>query len=287
MERVLAGASRRYPLHGWLGLGLVAVAWSLSWGLQGLRTHLLFFPLWLGYVLAVDGLLWRRGGSSPWSRSRRGFARLFVVSIPGWWLFEAFNERVGNWHYLGGEHFSDVEYVLLASLSFSTVVPAVFVTAELLRTAPWTERLAAGPRFGFLARRGPCAAAGVAMLALLLAWPRVFYPLLWIGVLCVLDPLAARLGRPSLGERLARGDWRQAAALALGALVCGFFWELWNAHSYPKWIYETPGVEFAHLFEMPLLGYLGYLPFGLELHALAHLLGPRLSEPYGKMPRSV
>ena len=43
-------------------------------------------------------------------------------------------------------------------------------------------------------------------------------------------------------------------ALALGALICGFFLELWNFHSYPKWIYRPPGVEFLHLFEMPLLG---------------------------------
>jgi hypothetical protein len=160
-------------------------------------------------------------------------------------------------------------------LSFSTVVPAVVETAELVRTFAWTESLARGPRLKLAARPGLCLLAGVAMLGLLLAWPRVFYPLLWLGVLFVLDPLAALLGKRSLGERLARGDWRSAVALALGALVCGFFWELWNSHSYPKWIYQTPGVEFAYLFEMPLLGYLGYLPFGLELYALTHLLLPR------------
>ena len=64
-------------------------------------------------------------------------------------------------------------------------------------------------------------------------------------------------------------------ALALGALVCGFFWELWNFYSYPKWTYHTPGVEFLHVFEMPLLGFLGYPPFGLELYALVHLIAPR------------
>jgi hypothetical protein len=76
---------------------------------------------------------------------------------------------------------------------------------------------------------------------------------------------------------LGRGDWRLAAALALGALVCGFFWELWNFYSYPKWTYHTPGVDFLHVFEMPLLGFLGYPPFGLELYALAHLIAPRPS----------
>ena len=63
-------------------------------------------------------------------------------------------------------------------------------------------------------------------------------------------------------------------SLALGALVCGFFWEMWNYWSYPQWIYHTPGVEFLHVFEMPLLGYGGYIPFALELCALKNFLWP-------------
>jgi hypothetical protein len=31
---------------------------------------------------------------------------------------------------------------------------------------------------------------------------------------------------------------------------------------------------------MPLLGYLGYPPFGLELYALAHLVRRRAPEPW-------
>ncbi|MCZ0454684.1 hypothetical protein, partial [Escherichia coli] len=75
-------------------------------------------------------------------------------------------------------------------------------------------------------------------------------------------------------DSLTRGDWRPVAALMLGALICGFFWEMWNIYSSPKWLYSTPGVEFLYVFEMPLLGYLGYLPFALELYALVHLLMP-------------
>ena len=66
-------------------------------------------------------------------------------------------------------------------------------------------------------------------------------------------------------------------ALWTGVLVCGFFWEMWNWRSYPKWIYDTPGVRSAYLFEMPALGYLGYLPFALELYLLKQLLLPRVA----------
>jgi hypothetical protein len=46
---------------------------------------------------------------------------------------------------------------------------------------------------------------------------------------------------------------------------------MWNFYSMPKWIYTVPGVDRWHVFEMPLLGYAGYLPFGLECLAVASL----------------
>lgn len=244
-----------------------------------MRTHVLFFPLWLGYILTVDALVHRRRGSSILSRSTSGFTWLFAASVPLWWFFELLNRRLGNWIYVGGESLSDLQYFLFASLSFSTVVPAVFESAELIRSGSWIERFAAGPRVRS-GGRGLAAwlALGALMLALLLAWPRFFYPLTWLALIFLLEPLCRRLGRRSLLTHLDRGDWRPAVSLALGALLCGFFWELWNFYSLPKWTYRTPGAQFLHLFEMPALGYFGYLPFGLELYPAVHLLLPRRPE---------
>jgi len=119
------------------------------------------------------------------------------------------------------------------------------------------------------------------MLVLLLAWPRYFFPFLGASVFLLLEPLNALLKHPSLLDRTQHGDWRQVMSLSLGCLMCGFFWELWNYYSYPKWIYHVPFVDFLHVFEMPLLGYGGYLVFAWELFALYFLatgvLGPRIS----------
>lgn len=262
--------------HGWFGLFLISVAWPLNWALPGLRTHFLFFPLWLGYALAVDALVLRRRGTSLLTRSRKDFALLFVYSAPAWWLFEAFNWRTQNWEYLGAGNFGGLTYFVLTTLSFSTVVPAVFETAELVRSTPFMRRLSDGPRLRptrplLLGMLG----IGLAMVALSMGLPGYFYPLLWGSAFFLAEPINAWLGRPSLLGHLQRGDWRPVAALALGTLVCGFFWELWNFYSYPKWTYHTPGVEFLHVFEMPLLGFLGYPPFGLELFALVHLIATR------------
>lgn len=263
---------RRLPLRGWLGLALVALAWPANWFLPGLRTHVLFFPLWLGYVLLLDGWLERRDGRSPWTRAPRASAVLFALSIPLWWAFEAANRVLGNWEYVGGERFGDVEYALLCSLAFSTVVPAVLVSAEWAWGLGWLQRCARGPRVVLTPLlRGASLVLGLALLACTLRWPRTCYPLLWVGGVFALEPLLLWRGRRGLTRDLARGDWRPWIALWTGGLACGFCWELWNWRSYPKWIYHIPespipGVNAPKLFEMPLLGYLGYWPFALVVY---------------------
>lgn len=250
-----------------LGLALVGVCWPANWWLPGLRTHLLFFPLWLGAILALDGRLELVRGSSPCSRSPRAFLGLFLLSLPLWWGFELANERLANWRYLGREHFTDLEYALLGSLSFSTVVPAVLLFAESLHGARWLERFARGPRLADTPRlRVGLFLAGLAQLAAWIAWPRVAYPLVWTSGVFLLEPILCARGRRGLLADLARGDWRPWMALWSGGLLCGFFWELWNVHSHPKWIYDVPGFGEPRLFEMPLPGYLGYLPFALVVY---------------------
>ena len=118
----------RWPARGWLGGILVAVCWPLNWLLPGVRTAYLFFPLWLGYILVVDALVQSRTGNSLWTRSRKDFVLLFLVSAPVWWLFELINLRTANWEYLGRNLFSAVQFNVLSTISFSIVVPAVFET---------------------------------------------------------------------------------------------------------------------------------------------------------------
>ncbi|NPA90872.1 MAG: hypothetical protein GXO55_05420 [Chloroflexi bacterium] len=263
-----------WPRRGWLGLALIFLFWPINWFWPGLRTYWAFFPLWLGYALTVDALAFHRRGTSLFARSPRRYVGLFLISAPGWWLFEVFNARIQNWHYVGAEYFSNAAYAFWATLSFSTVMPAVFGTAE------WLSGLAHGfPRW----KRGPRIPptrgvllffflTGWIMLALMLRWPRYFFFFIWGSLYLILEPLNVWLGNRHLLEWTARRDWRPIAALWSGVLFTAFFWEMWNYYSYPKWVYTIPFVDFAHVFEMPLLGYLGYLPFALELFALYHFI---------------
>lgn len=273
----------RLPLHGWLGLGVIILFWILNWTLPGPRTHWGFFPLWLGYCLALDGFVVWRTGTSLLRRSPRKYVGLFMISAPVWWIFELLNIRTQNWTYIGAEIFTPFEYAFWTTLSFTTVIPAVFGSAEFFASFDFVKRLGRGPRVGTDKRTTLLFfSLGWIMIALMLIRPRIFFLFIWISLYFILEPINIWLRNRSLAEWTQRGDWRPVIALWLGVLMTAFFWEMWNYFSYPKWVYDVAWGNWLHIFEMPLLGYGGYLPFALELYALYHfvagLLGDKKSE---------
>lgn len=263
----------RIPLYFIAGICLNLIFWFLTWFLDGLRSHWTFFPLWVGYILTMNGLTELRKGYSLFSKAPLHWLLLFVISAPVWWIFEWLNKAAHYWQYQGVESFSDAQYNLFATISFSTVIPAVFSTSEWIGTFRFADRFSKGPRTGSRANtRRLFFILGWIMLVLFLIWPEYGAAFLWMSLYFIFDPLNFWLGYPSLLEQTAKGNWRQVVILWIASLICGFFWEMWNFYAYPKWIYDVPFVNFWHIFEMPLFGYLGYLPFALELYAMYHLI---------------
>jgi hypothetical protein len=262
-------SSRRpgaFPWWGWLGLALIAAGWILAWTegfvAPGWRRHT-FTPLWLGYVLTVNALVFRGTGRSPLTHRTGWFLALFPVSAGFWWLFEHLNQFVNNWYYTGVYATSDWDYFLQAALPFSTVLPAIASTLAWLRQFPRIEALSLPPVQVSPALAWLAFATGIAALAAIGVSPDLFYAALWIGPPLVLCSLQQIVVGETLLSPLARGDWRPLLQPALAALVCGFFWELWNSGSLAQWHYSIPYAQRFHIFEMPLLGYAGYLPFGV------------------------
>lgn len=262
-----------FPLYGWIGVILAVVFWVLNWTLSGPRTQWGFFPMWLGYCLTIDALVHWRTGTSLLTRSPSRYVSLFLVSAPVWWLFEALNLRTQNWSYLGADLFSSLQYDFWTTLSFTTVIPAVFGSAELFASFGFVKRIGRGPVIR-PDRRTTLVffLLGWLMLSLMLLWPEIFFPFLWLSLFFIFEPLNVWMGNRSLAEWTKDGNWRPVIALWLGVLLTAFFWEMWNYLSYPKWIYHVAWGGWLHIFEMPLLGYGGYLPFSLELFAIYHLI---------------
>ncbi len=271
-----------FPWWGWAGVLCVGIGWVFAWTrLPWLSSfqHYTYPPLWLGYIVAVNGLTYKRTGRCMLTHRPVFFLVLFPVSAAFWWFFEYLNRFVQNWYYLAVSDFGPLEYALFASVCFSTVIPAVLGTRDYVMTFGFfTKAFGAWRSVPGLRSSGGwfvliIAAAGLFCIGI---YPNVLFPLLWVA------PLLVVLGMQKIGSQehifspLARGDWTGVAAAACGALICGFFWEMWNYYSLAKWVYMVPYVQKFHLFEMPALGYAGYLPFGLECAVIGDLVSRRL-----------
>jgi len=268
-----------FPWWGWLAAGLGVLFWILAWTRMswfGPLQRYTFSPQWLCYIVVINALTLRQTGRSLMTHESRFFLELFLLSAVFWWFFEYLNRFVQNWYYVKCEHFTPLRYFIAATLPFSTVLPAVLSTEQWLAAAP--GRFAGLAHFIPIRCRRPKAAAGLTLAAsaaglfLIGQYPDQLFPLLWVAPLLLLVSFRAIANRPPVFRELESGDWRRVFRYCLAALICGFCWELWNGHSLAKWIYTIPYVHRFQLFEMPILGYAGYLPFGLECAVIAALL---------------
>ena len=278
-------ARQPFPWWGWLSGVVLVFFWALAWGRftrVGAVQALTFTPLWVAYVVFVNALTFWRTGNCLLTRRTRYLIALFPTSALFWWSFEYLNSFAQNWYYVGQELFTPLGYVLFATAAYSTVLPAVMSTVDLLQS--FSGLLC--PRFQrpfVLGNRKTCAGVVLALaasgLVAIAAWPNYCYPLLWLSPLLILVSLQVLLSAENLVEKLERGYWHVVTLPALAGLLCGFFWEMWNQYSYPKWAYSIPYVQRFRIFEMPVLGYLGYLPFGLECFVIADLVARCLRTP--------
>ena len=152
-------------------------------------------------------------------------------------------------------------------------MPAVFEVTELVSTFRWTKPLRKGPRISNTKSTAvKLIIIGSLFLALDMIYPRYFFVFMWIAVYLIPEGINILFKNQTLVRFTGNSDWRPLYMLATGCLICGFFWEFWNFYSYPKWIYDIPYVGFGKIFEMPVLGYLGYIPFSFELYAIYMLI---------------
>ena len=268
-----------FPVWGRCAVLLLIPCWVLAWTRFNWFAPLqlyTFTPLWLCYLVIVNAIsAWRKGHCLITDRPRYLLC-LAVLSSAFWWYYEYLNGFIRNWHYTGLGRLSTPEYVVHASLAYATVLPAVISTVELLNTIPRLAQPFTAYRCCPLLQSRVCWiglwTGGCLMLGLAAVFPEQLFMWVWIAPLFIITGARRALGQTTLCSLLASRDWRPVILPAIAALTCGLFWELWNAGSLARWEYNIPYVDALHLFEMPALGYAGYLPFGMVCLAIAELL---------------
>lgn len=253
-----------------------------------------YYPVaWYATLLIFDAAVAWRDGRFFFLDRPAFLATALAWSVPFWLFFELLDLRLENWYYVFLPRDPVARWAGIA-LSFATVIPAVLGSERVLRA--WgvarsvrVSPLPVGPRVA-----AGCRIAGAAMLALPLAWPRLFFPLVWGGVTLLVDPwVRARDPSRSLLADLERGEPGRILRLLAGGAGIGLLWELFNLGARGKWIYTVPGLEGLKLFEMPVLGFLGFPFFALEAFAVWQALvlaglavppegAPRRAPPYAR-----
>jgi len=285
-----ASSKARFPLYGYIGIAIILLAEGLLFGGNQLVGRWFTPIVWTGYILFADALVFKLKGRSLVMTDRLEFVIIVLVSIGGWWLCEFYNApRFWKsdlelwWHY----HNLEPNLFLRRAgydWAFATIFPALFLTAEVFAATVFKQK---GRGFAIKLSKPtlivlvlPGAIGAIAPLVYPSAW---LAPVIWLSFILLLDPLNAMRGWPSLTGDLARGDWRRLWSLLASGLFCGVLWEFWNYWALSKWTYTVPYFGNIKIFEMPVLGFLGFPPFAIEGWAMyifcRSLLGAKPDKP--------
>ena len=268
------------PLWFWLGLAVTLFFGWLMWTrvtVFGNLVYYAFTPLWWGFIFTLDGIAYRlNNGYSLFANRPKTLLISAIVSLFGWFFFEYFDYfALGNWYYPNSNQIpalSHTTVVWLYIIAYTTVWPAIFQWYTILNAFPnFVARYAQGPKINLPGMT--LLYASFAMVFAVVFWPYPLFWVMWIGTMVGFSGLLIALNVWTPFTALAKGNWSPMLLIALSALINGFFWETWNYDSANPanpitnpnyWMYDIPYVNVLHIHaEMPLLGYFGYLPFGV------------------------
>jgi hypothetical protein len=271
----------KWPMWFWFGL--------LCWG--GVMCLFIFkvrnpvwlvhwsdLPLFWGTTLILDGWVYKRnGGVSLMSKVPQELVGIGVASVSGWMIFEFLNFFIDdNWYYPKGNMIGGEEFLLYACIISSGLLPIAFEWYCLFKTFPkLTNRFNNGLKIKttplldnliLLVCYGGMFASGL--------FPDTMFFILWLGPPIILAVVLKKVGVWNPVKDIGEGNWTPSLLSALTYFFTGLCLEgqnylsaihqpnLWTEDP-AYWQYSLPYVDVLHVFEMPLLGLYGYLPFGI------------------------
>ncbi len=272
-----------YPIWFWIGL----FAWGMAFTIDTLHfsepkilVNWTSIPLFWGLTLIIDGLVYvRTGGKSIISIHPQALIGIGTASISGWLLFEYLNFYVDDsWIYPKGNIIHQSEFVIYAVLGSSGLLPPALETYSLLNTFEgFKNRYIAGPKVKISSRLSTLFLI-TALVGMFTApfFPNQLFAILWYSPLVIIAITLEKRGIWTPFTPLKNGDWSYIVLLSMSYLIVGFLLEGFNylsathvngqlgiTYSPDYWVYSIPYVNTWHIFEMPLLGYMGYMPFGV------------------------
>lgn len=271
-----------FPKWFWGGLGVWSISfiflighftspkWFLNWA---------YIPLYWGFTFMLDGIVYKRtGGKSIFNNDPQELIGIGVASVSGWLIFEYLNFFVLEyWYYPIGNKIPDDEFCTYAIFASSALLPLCFEWYSLFNTFPsFVNKYKNGIKITF--------GKPFQVMLLILSFAGLFFmpfyptylcPVIWLSPLIILTVELDLFNIWTPFSPIKKGNWTPALFMALTYLVEGFLLEGQNYISathingiphtdYPGyWVYNVPFINRFHVFEMPVVGFYGYLPFGI------------------------
>jgi hypothetical protein len=278
------GYRHRFPQYGTIGLIILLLMETAIFCSQtGVLPEIPWWQItacatpvcWWAYILIIDAWIYLRKGTSLLTDRRESWVIQCILSITFWCLFEAYNRVMPGWRYLNLVPDLSVRLVGYA-VAFATIMPGLFLTCEFLQSHELFERTWI-PRIHW--SRGALIASVV--IGAVFAFAPPFMPqhlrgylwaFVWMGWFFLLEPFNYWRGMPSIYRDWQHGDLSRTFQLFAAGAICGLLWEFWNMWAFTKWIYIFPFGSNLKYMEMPLVGFLGFLPFALEYFVMFHFI---------------
>ena len=256
-----------------LRLGALGLAISF-WGLFhdiGLIAQPFYAWAWWSYIFLLDGLVSRRRGSSLLTTRRTCLPSILLWSITFWYFFELLNLRYQNWYYVGVFGIGSVADLaggtVFGMAAFATVFMGLFETYDALTAFGLFDTVKLRPRTFAPSVTYWVQAVGAILVTLSLTFSYYLAPLVWGSVSFLIDPWNYRRGARSILADVEGGNLGVLLRLLLSGLACGLVWESFNFLAPQKWLYTVRGLEELKIFEMPVLGFMGFPALALDAFA--------------------
>jgi hypothetical protein len=254
-------------------------------------TYITSIWVWCFFDWVNFGFLraWFYHGIPPWPVMRYvGYFVAFGAISPAMFLAAQYFQRLGLWR-LNTTASPRVNHRVAWALLLVNIAicagPVNIWAMRSIESAGWSQfGWTAGLLLGFpmivLVLTRSLLPTSLATGLAFMVWPflvqaPVACMTLWVALVFLLDPINAWFGRPSILRDWQAGRWGRTVALMAGGALCGLLWEFWNYWAVTKWTYHLPflgPLEQYRYFEMPLVGFLGFLPFAIECWVALQLL---------------
>jgi hypothetical protein len=261
----------RLNIHGIIGFGILILAEIMMFRRVEPFVSWFYCFAWWAYILICDSLIYKMKGNSLLMNRTKEFFLLMPWSVAVWLFFELVNLSMKNWYYINIPSNTPMRWIGYM-IAYATVLPGIFETTELLGSI--------GLYRGFSVTAIPESRkwyipfwiVGGAFLILPITVPRYGFPLIWVSLIFLLEPINHRFGGKSVMRDWQRGDPTKFLLLLTAGLACGLLWEFWNFWARSKWVYTVPFFDQIKGFEMPSLGFLGFPPFAVECYVIYNFI---------------